>query len=109
MIFSKLNSNRVLVGLISILVLSLYYTNLNGYWRGDDTAILLHVIKHPIWGIFIIPEIWQELSPSNLTPWVSLSFCIDYSLSGLTPSVFYLHHLMQTNSEKQNKFLLFME
>ena len=71
-----------------------YYQILSGYWRWDDTAILLRLLKNPVWKYFCIPSVYQELSCSNLTPWVMLSYKGDLTLFGLNPPAFYLHHLL---------------
>ena len=75
-------------------VFLLYGENLFGFWRYDDTQILLHAIRYNWWEYFFIPKAWQVLSSSNLTPWLSLSFDLDLFLFGLNPAIFYLHHLL---------------
>jgi hypothetical protein len=77
----------------AILVAILGAHTVGGFWRGDDTAILAHLLKHPLFDIFFVPAAWQELSSANLTPWLSFSFYVNYALAGLNPLVFYLHHL----------------
>jgi hypothetical protein len=79
--------------LLAGLVYLLYAHNLQGFWRGDDTAILLHMLRHPLADIFFSPAAWQELSSANLTPWLSLSLFVDYRLAGLIPTYFYWHQL----------------
>jgi hypothetical protein len=60
----------------------------------DDPSILRHALKHSPWHYFFVPGIWQELSPSNFTPLVTLSYDIDLAFFGLNPRMFYLHHLL---------------
>ncbi|MDY6984589.1 MAG: hypothetical protein SV422_15995, partial [Pseudomonadota bacterium] len=35
---------------------------LGGFWRGDDSAILVHALKYSLFDIFVVPAAWQELS-----------------------------------------------
>lgn len=76
-----------------IIIGLLFYSLPYGFWRGDDTAILIHAIKSKGLSAFYDPNDWQNLSPSNLTPWVTLSFKIDLWLMGLSPKFFYIHQL----------------
>jgi len=71
-----------------------YYQILSGYWRWDDTAILLQLLKTPVWKYFCIPKVYQLLSCANFTPWVMLSHQGDLTLFGLNPAAFYFHHLL---------------
>jgi hypothetical protein len=64
------------------------------WWTHDDTQILRHALRYGPWQYFFVPGIWQELSISNLTPLVTLSFDIDIALFGLTPKYFYIHQLV---------------
>jgi hypothetical protein len=79
--------------LVMIILLS-YRSILQSYWLGDDPQILKHAVSHNPWKYFFSPKVWQELSTNNLTPWVSLSFDLDWNIFGLYPYGFYLHHLV---------------
>ncbi len=65
-----------------------------GYWRWDDPQTLLHLHRFPILDDFLRPEIWQQFSPANLTPWLMVSFEVDLILFGLEPAAFYRHQLL---------------
>lgn len=80
--------------LLIALVLIRYHSVANRFWLGDDTQILMHAIKYRPWEYFSSPTVWQELSANNLTPWISLSFAIDWHIFGLNPTYFYLHQLV---------------
>ena len=80
--------------LLVIIVLLNYRSVLHSFWLGDDSQILKHAISHHPWQYFFSPKVWQELSANNLTPWVSLSFDLDWKIFGLYPYGFYLHHLV---------------
>jgi hypothetical protein len=83
-----------LFGVIAALTVALLCAHtLGGFWRGDDTAILAHMLQYSLPEIFFTSPAWQQLSPANLTPWLSFSFRLDYLLAGLNPQVFYLHHM----------------
>ena len=77
------------------LLAALTNTSLFGaYWRWDDASILVHVHEFTLAQDFLNPEVWQKLSPSNLTPWLIVSYQVDLSLFGLHPSMFYLHQIL---------------
>jgi len=81
------------VFLLLLLPVGRYYQTVSGYWRWDDTAILLQLLKTPVWKYFFIPKVYQLFSCANFTPWVMLSYQGDLTLFGLNPAAFYLHHL----------------
>jgi hypothetical protein len=63
-------------------------------WTYDDTQIIKQAIQYSPCQYFFVPEIWQELSWTNLTPLVTFSFEADLALFGLNPQMFYIHHLI---------------
>mgnify|MGYP006919310519 CR=1 FL=1 len=67
---------------------------LEGNWRWDDSQILLQALRYPIIESFINPEVWQQFSPANLTPWLIFSFKIDLALFDAIPQAFYLHQIL---------------
>ena len=81
------------VATLLLLVILLFHALPSGYWRGDDSAILLHALNSKGLSAFYDSNDWQKLSPSNLTPWVTLSFKVDLWLAGLSPRFFYVHQL----------------
>lgn len=63
-------------------------------WRADDPAILDHALAAGSWWQpFVDGAFWRRLSPSNLTPWLTLSFGLDLRLAGARPGLFYAHQL----------------
>lgn len=90
---AKALTDFFLVVSLFITIFFLYHKNLSGFWRYDDTQILLQALKYPWWKYFFSPDVWQTLSTANLTPWVTLSFDVDLQLFGLSPFGFYFHHL----------------
>ncbi len=66
----------------------------HGWWTGDDTALLNATIEHGWLPFFYRPEIWQKISATNLTPWVNLSYAIDWHLFGFSPRGFFIHHYL---------------
>ncbi|RYF76650.1 MAG: hypothetical protein EOO22_01400 [Comamonadaceae bacterium] len=63
-------------------------------WRADDPAILEHALDAASWWQpFVDGAFWRRLSPSNLTPWLTLSFDLDLHLAGARPGFFYAHQL----------------
>ncbi len=71
----------------------LYYKVPKAWWVFDDTAHLKGAIEHGILPHFYQPHIWKLISPANLTPWLQLSYGLDFYFFGLYPSGFYYHHL----------------
>lgn len=72
----------------------LFFGVLEGNWRWDDPQILLHAQQYSILENFISPQVWQQFSPANLTPWLILSFKVDLALFGASPQLFYLHQVL---------------
>ncbi|HAG72015.1 MAG TPA: hypothetical protein DCL66_07395 [Gammaproteobacteria bacterium] len=92
-----LNSIKIplgLGGLLSLLSFILFWDVLSANWRADDTQILAQALRYDVLDNFFNPEIWRQLSPANLTPWVVASFEIDLFLFGLSPIGFYTHQLV---------------
>lgn len=83
-----------LTGLLSLLTFVVFGDVLSANWRSDDTQILAHALRHNVLDNFFSPEVWRQLSPANLTPWVVASFEIDLFLFGLSPLGFYTHQLI---------------
>ncbi|MFT4671813.1 MAG: hypothetical protein ACI945_001153 [Pseudohongiellaceae bacterium] len=81
-------------GLLLLLTFLVFGDVLSANWRADDTQILAHALKHSVLDNFFNPEVWRQLSPANLTPWVVASFEIDLLLFGLSPLGFYTHQLV---------------
>lgn len=80
--------------LISITFICFNHHLLSANWRWDDTQILVHVLNTSALDNFVNPDVWRKFSPNNLTPWLILTFKIDYFLFGLNPLGFYLHHIL---------------
>ncbi len=79
---------------LGLLVMLLGAHALDRFWLGDDTPVLAHLLQHSLREIFFVPAVWQELSTANLTPWISLSFYVDYALAGPDPRAFHVHQLL---------------
>ncbi len=92
--------------LLPVSVFGLYFFVLAHAWTWDDTAILEHVYRYSPWEYFFVPDAWRELSSANLTPWVSLSFELDFALFGLAPLGYYGHHLLSLSWVAIALFLL---
>lgn len=87
-------SDRVISLCLGAFPFFIYGPNLPIWWIGDDTQILKHVASQRFWEYFLVPSVWRELSPYNLTPWIDALYDLDLFLFGLSPTVFYLHHLL---------------
>ena len=74
--------------------LLLNHSTLAGNWRWDDPSVLLHLHRFPLLDSFFRPDVWQQYSPANLTPWLLFSYQIDLSLFGIKPEFFYGHQLL---------------
>jgi hypothetical protein len=91
---AKKHSVALQASLLAVLAVLLNVHELCGFWRADDTAILLHTLQNSLINDFVSPTVWQTFSTANLTPWLSLSFTADTALAGLRPWFFYLHQLV---------------
>ena len=82
--------------LICILILwTLYgFVIYYGWWTGDDPGILYSTVKNGIFKHFYCPQVWKFLSSTNLTPWINLSFGVDWHLFGFHAKGFYIHQLI---------------
>jgi hypothetical protein len=82
------------IAVLLAFALLLHFGVLAGQWRWDDPQILLHLHQYSILEDLSRPEVWQQFSPANLTPWLLFSFEVDLLLFGLRPGLFYLHQLL---------------
>ncbi len=89
----KASSDAWAVFGLGLAVLGIFHPILRAYWWGDDPAILLHALGARWFSAFWDPAVWRRLSPSNLTPWVTLSFQADLALAGLSTRFFHAHQL----------------
>ncbi len=56
---------------------------------------MLHAtIEHDWPSFFYEPETWRQISATNLTPWINLSFAMDWKLFGFDPHGFFIHHIL---------------
>lgn len=78
------------------LTFALHGTALTAWWCCDDPAILKHALQYSPWEYFAVPSAWRALVPYSLTPWLSLSYDLDYALFGLDPAGYYVHNLLTT-------------
>lgn len=75
--------------------LSIYWQSFSlAFFNGDDLNVLKHAISYSPLEYFFIPEVWQGLSPNNYTPWVVLSYQIDWLVFGFNHLGYYLHQLV---------------
>jgi hypothetical protein len=79
---------------MALLVLCLYHSALNGWWRWDDTQHLKQAFCQTPVEYFFSPDAYQVLSLKNFTPWLIFSFDLDLQLLGLDPARFYARQLM---------------
>ena len=75
-------------------IIALFRHVLVNYWLYDDPYILRNVVESRLLDFFLNPDIWLKISASNLTPWIALSYGIDYFLFGLNHQFYYAHHLV---------------
>jgi hypothetical protein len=81
----------------SLLVLwafALYHSVLLAPWLGDDPALLSAVAEKGALVYFTEPSAWRSISGSRFTPWLMVTYFIDWSLFGLSPAYFYVHQLL---------------
>ncbi|MBT3255904.1 MAG: hypothetical protein HN366_05505 [Deltaproteobacteria bacterium] len=79
---------------MALLILWLYRSALNGWWRWDDTVHLKQAFCQTPLEYFFSPDAYQFLSLKNFTPWLIFSFDMDLHFLGLDPARFYARQLM---------------
>ena len=87
-------SNWFIALLLTAATFVIHGTIVDGNWRWHDAQILFHLYNYPWYADFINPLVWQEYSPVNLTPWQVILYRLDYLLAGISPLIFYLHHVL---------------
>lgn len=80
--------------LIVIAAFAIHGHVLDRFWLNDDPQVLLQASRHGPFDVLFDRGAWQELSGSNFTPLVTLSFEADLFLFGLDPFSFYLHQVL---------------
>jgi hypothetical protein len=75
-------------------IVAIYLHLLSGFWREDDTFLVLRSLDFNWLDAFFVPDAWQRITPSNLTPWIIPSFKFDLVLGGIEPRFFYAHQLI---------------
>ncbi len=76
------------------LLIGVCYYPVEYWWLEDDPIFLQGIARYGILAHFYRPEVWQDLMPYHLMPWVILSFGIDWQLFGFNPIGYYWHHLI---------------
>ena len=96
---SLIKKDRLFTNIIFVIslafIIGLYlWSQIGANWRWDDTQILLFLIQNTPFEYLSSPIVWQNFSSANLTPWLLLSFEIDFALFGFKPIYFYLHQIL---------------
>jgi hypothetical protein len=91
--FSKHRTLMLGTLLIGIVSLSQWETLFYGFDLVDSPTVLIQALMYSPYQYFTSPYAYEILSKANLTPWVTLSFELDYLLSGLDPLGYRIHHL----------------
>lgn len=85
-----------ILALIAVLALGILFhgSALRGWWLNDDPQVLLHALRNSPAEALFNPVKWRELSSSNFTPLVTLSFDFDLLVAGMSARSFYRHQLL---------------
>ncbi len=75
------------------LLIGICYLPVEYWWLEDDPLFLQGIARYGVLAHFYRPEVWQDLMPYHLMPWVILSFGIDWQLFDLNPIGYYWHHV----------------
>ena len=90
---AKKNSTHLLaIAPILFLTMAFYVETIADWFILDDILHLRFVRDAGLWSSFYDPG--SQLSWSNFTPFLQLSFGLDYSAWGVNPVGFYAHHLL---------------
>ena len=79
---------------IVLVAVFLHSGGLDGHWRWDDPQILRQIIEQGAFASFVEPGSYIQYQRGQLTPWLLLSFQLDWWLFGPEPFGFYLHQLI---------------
>lgn len=79
---------------LAALTIAIHGSAVHGWWRWDDTVILKNAIEYRPWQYFFVPAAWQDLNTYFFTPWLNLTYAMDFALFGARPSAFYAHLLV---------------
>jgi len=90
----KLLTHSLALSLPLIITYYFYSNHLNAWWLADDPALLQPIVEHGIFPHFYASEVWRQVSPANLTPWLIASLGIDWYFFQLDPFSYYLHHFL---------------
>ena len=90
----RLFTNIIFVTSLAFIVGLYMWSLIGASWRWDDTQILLFLIQNTPFEYLSRPAVWQQFSSANLTPWLLLSFEIDFALFEFKPIYFYLHQIL---------------
>lgn len=90
----SLDNPALLFLLYLLVVLGLYGGALRSWWCCDDPQILKHALQYSPLEYFAVPAAWRALVPYSLTPWLSLTYDVDYLLFGLNPAGYFAHNLL---------------
>lgn len=87
------NRNWLYLAAIVLVAVLLHGGGLDGHWRWDDPQILRQILEHGAFASFVEPGAYIQYQRGQLTPWLILSFQVDWWLFGPEPFGFYLHQL----------------
>ena len=89
----SMNRNWLYLAVIVLVAVLLHSGGLDGHWRWDDPQILRQVLEQGAFASFVEPGAYIQYQRGQLTPWLVLSFQLDWWLFGPEPFGFYLHQL----------------
>ena len=95
--FSQITSSKKQYLLLTPIIIAaiIYFPCIkNGWWTVDDPLILNLTIQNGWYKFFYKKEVWHQISSTNLTPWINLSYAIDWFLFGFNPKGFFYHHYL---------------
>jgi hypothetical protein len=94
--FKKINfiTHVIALSLPILLTFHFYQAHLHAWWLADDPALLQAIAAQGIFPHFYVSDVWRQVSPANLTPWLLASLGIDWQLFQLAPFGYYLHHFL---------------
>jgi len=90
------HARPLVISLLAVLALGILFhaSALRGWWLNDDPQVLLHAVRNSPADALFNPVKWRELSSSNFTPLVTLSFDFDLLVAGMSARSFYRHQVL---------------
>lgn len=103
-------SDRFLFIMAAVLPFLVYLPTIPGWWiSSDDPVLAAFAAEHGFLEYTFNPEVWRQLTNSNLSPLVVWLYDLDLFLFGSDPVKFYVHNLFSCSLLMALSYILFRQ